>query len=171
MNFTLTNYLTLARYVDFALVLIFIVTIALVLLKAADLYFSKRLFGRVGLLEQTRKGALFGMTEAEHKKLVNRYEEGLEQLDGLMSPLATITALAPFVGLAGTVLHIMDALSKISGAALDISVISGPISTALFSTLMGIASAVVAGAAYNAYLRTIGRISSRCVRMINKAAP
>lgn len=170
MNLETVNYLMLARGLDIGLVLLLILTIALVLIKAVDLYLP-RLYGKKTLTSQIEATALFGMSEGEHRKLAPKLDEGLESLEKGMSLLAVIAATAPFVGLAGTVLHIIHALSKISGAALDISLISGPISTALLSTLLGLVSAVLASVAYNLYQRKLQLIESRCVRLINKVAP
>jgi pilus assembly protein TadC len=171
MNALPLDYLTIARGLDVGLVLLLILTLALVLIKGIDLYWPKRLYGKTPLLAQMKASALFGMTEAEHRKLAFKLDEGLEQLERGMPLLGTVAASAPFIGLAGTVLHIIDALSKISGAALDISLISGPISTALFSTLLGLASAVLASVAYNLYSRKLQLIEGQCQRLINKAAP
>lgn len=165
------DYLTLARGLDIGLVALIALTLALVLVKGIDLYWPKRLYGKQTLLAEVNAKALYGMTEVERKKLTLRTEEGLEELEKGMPLLAIIASAAPFLGLGGTVLHIMDALSKITGAALDISVISGPISTALFSTLLGLISAVVASVAYNLYVRKLQLVESNCLRLIEKAAP
>jgi biopolymer transport protein ExbB/TolQ len=171
MNAVTLDYLIIARGLDIGLVCLFVLTLALVLIKGVDLYWPKKLYGKTPLLAQIKASALFGMTAAEHKKLGFKLDEGLEQLERGMPLLATIAASAPFLGLGGTVLHIIEALSKISGAALDISLISGPISTALFSTLLGLVSAVLASVAYNLYSRKLQLIEGQCLRLINKAAP
>jgi biopolymer transport protein ExbB/TolQ len=171
MNAISLDYLFLARALDICLVLLFAVTLTLVLVKGVDLYWPKKLYGKMPLLAEIKASALFGMTAAEHKKLDFKLDEGLEQLERGMPLLATIASAAPFIGLGGTVLHIIEALSKISGAALDISVITGPISTALFSTLLGLVSAVLASVAYNMYSRKLQVIEGQCTRLINKAAP
>lgn len=170
MNLDTVNYLNLARALDTGLVVLLILTIALVLIKGVDLYLP-RLYGKKPLLAQIEASALFGMTEVEQQKLSPKLFDGIESLERGMTLLAVIAATAPFLGLGGTVLHIIDALSKISGAALDISLISGPISTALLSTLLGLASAVLASVAYNLYLRKLQLIENRGVRIINKVAP
>src|SRR5687768_7330934 len=59
--------------------------------------------------------------------------------------LGTIGALAPFVGLAGTVLGIMDAMSGFEDAEeVRFSMVSGPISDALIATAAGIIVAIEA---------------------------
>ncbi|MGR9087676.1 MAG: MotA/TolQ/ExbB proton channel family protein [Gammaproteobacteria bacterium] len=68
--------------------------------------------------------------------------------------LASIGSTAPFVGLFGTVVGIMNALHDIgqSGSA-SLDVVAGPIGDALVATAVGIAVAVPAVLAYNFFLR------------------
>lgn len=82
-------------------------------------------------------------------------EEFIEKLEGGLTFLAVVASGAPFVGLAGTVIHIMAALAHIKGAALDIAVISGPVAASLQSTLLGLASAIPAAAAYSLLSRRL----------------
>ncbi|MGY6274292.1 MotA/TolQ/ExbB proton channel family protein [Methylomonas sp. MgM2] len=91
------------------------------------------------LLEQ----ALRKQTQEEQKRM----ESGLTML-------ASIGSTAPFVGLFGTVMGIMNGLkdiSKTGSASLD--VVAGPIGDALIATAVGIAVAVPAVLAYNFFLR------------------
>lgn len=62
--------------------------------------------------------------------------------------LSIIASVGPFIGLVGTVMHIIVALQKI-GESADMSVISGPIATALVSTLVGLCAAIPALVVYN----------------------
>ena len=78
----------------------------------------------------------------------------LLRLERGLALLGVIASSAPFIGLMGTVLHIMDALSHI-GTSLDTSIISGPIAVALNSTLVGLASAVPASIAHALFTRRI----------------
>jgi biopolymer transport protein ExbB/biopolymer transport protein TolQ len=67
-----------------------------------------------------------------------------------LSGLATIAATAPFVGLFGTVIGILNAFSNISGAhAVVMKVIAGSISEALLTTAIGLSVAVPAVWCYN----------------------
>jgi len=84
--------------------------------------------------------------------------------------LATIAAVAPFIGLAATVLHIRTALTLIGGATPDTSVIAGPIATALASTLLGLGSAIPAAASYNIFARRIQLTENRARRRLEQAA-
>lgn len=70
--------------------------------------------------------------------------------------LASIGSTAPFVGLFGTVLGIIHALSSIghSGSA-SLEVVAGPIGEALIATAVGIGVAVPAVLAYNYFVRRL----------------
>jgi len=70
--------------------------------------------------------------------------------------LASIGSTAPFVGLFGTVLGIMNAMHNItSSGSTSLDVVAGPIGDALVATAIGIAVAVPAVLAYNFLLRRI----------------
>ena len=90
--------------------------------------------------------------------------EWLEDKERGMSWLASIAAGAPFVGLAGTIGHIIEALSHLSGAGADLSVISGPIAQSLYSTLWGLASALPATLVYNQVAARLQVVENRVRR-------
>ena len=72
--------------------------------------------------------------------------------------LASIGSTAPFVGLFGTVLGIMHAMHEITASgSTSLDVVAGPIGDALVATAIGIAVAVPAVLAYNAFLRLAKR--------------
>jgi len=74
--------------------------------------------------------------------------------------LGTIGALSPFVGLAGTVLGIMDAMSGFEDAEeVRFSMVSGPISDALIATAAGIIVAIEAVIFFNYFAQRSSRIS------------
>lgn len=75
--------------------------------------------------------------------------------------LATVGAIAPFVGLLGTVWGIYHALMGISGAGqVSIDKIAGPVGEALIMTAAGLAVAIPAVLGYNILGRYIGRIEA-----------
>jgi biopolymer transport protein ExbB/TolQ len=125
---------------DFLLLGMAGLTAALILFKAVELY-TPGLFGRKKLEVRVLAGA--------------DLESELEKLESGMVVLATMAATAPFVGLAATVLQIRAALTLVGGAMPDTSVIAGPIATALGATLLGLASAIPAAAAYNLFARRL----------------
>ena len=85
------------------------------------------------------------------RQAVTRESAKLE--DGL-TLLATVGSTAPFVGLLGTVWGIYNALLKIgaSGNA-GIEAVAGPVGEALIMTALGLAVAIPAVIAYNAFNR------------------
>jgi biopolymer transport protein ExbB len=74
-----------------------------------------------------------------------------------MSILATIGAVAPFVGLFGTVWGIMNGFVGISRAhTTNLAVVAPGIAEALLATAFGLAAAIPAVVIYNAFTRSIG---------------
>lgn len=70
---------------------------------------------------------------------------------GRLSGLAVIGKVAPFIGLFGTILHLMAALSTLTTGS-DLASIGGPIGHALKSTLLGLATAIPALIAHDLLL-------------------
>jgi biopolymer transport protein ExbB len=93
------------------------------------------------------------LLERSLRQQLQRERRGLES--GLPI-LASIGSTSPFVGLFGTVLGIIHALTSIgrSGSA-SLEVVAGPIGEALVATAIGIAVAVPAVLAYNFFLRRL----------------
>ena len=74
-----------------------------------------------------------------------------------MSILATIGAVAPFVGLFGTVWGIMNSFVGISRAhTTNLAVVAPGIAEALLATAFGLAAAIPAVVIYNSFTRSIG---------------
>jgi len=75
--------------------------------------------------------------------------------------LATVGAIAPFVGLLGTVLGIYQALIGMASAGqITIERIAGPVGEALVMTAAGLAVAIPAVLAYNVFGHRIGRLEA-----------
>jgi hypothetical protein len=127
----------LISVVDVFLKVLAAATVWLILWKGADLWAPARLLPRPAA----------GDAPALDSWL-SRRERGL-------TLLATFASTAPFVGLAGTILHIIKALGALSGSGGDIAVIAGPISQALTATLWGLASAIPSAAFYNVAVRRV----------------
>ena len=84
-----------------------------------------------------------------HETISRRLDRGLAEL-------GSIGALAPFIGLFGTVWGIMHALTAISASGkASIDVVAGPIGEALAATAIGIAAAVPAVFFYNYFVRRL----------------
>src|SRR5947199_6586596 len=73
--------------------------------------------------------------------------------------LATIGATAPFVGLFGTVVGIINAFSKMATSGGGIASVSAGISEALVTTAFGLFVAIPAGLAYNYFQNRIDRFT------------
>ncbi len=85
------------------------------------------------------------------RREINRVSSRLES--GL-TLLASVGATAPFVGLLGTVWGIYHALDAVSAAGtVQIDKIAGPVGEALIMTALGLAVAIPAVLAYNAFTR------------------
>jgi biopolymer transport protein ExbB len=88
--------------------------------------------------------------EGVERSLVRSSAETTEEMKRGLSGIATIAATAPFVGLFGTVIGILNAFRNIDAThATEIKVIAGPISEALLTTALGLLVAVPAVWCYN----------------------
>ena len=98
-----------------------------------------------------------GKTESQlTRRLRDALHRGLQHLQFGQVVLASIGSTAPFVGLFGTVWGIYHALAGMAAAGgITIDKVSGPIGEALIMTAAGIAVAVPAVLAYNAFGKMI----------------
>ena len=81
-------------------------------------------------------------------------DEETAKLENGLTILATIGATAPFVGLFGTVWGVYHALMKIaSDEGANFASLAGPVGEALIMTGLGLAVAIPAVLAYNAFVR------------------
>lgn len=97
---------------------------------------------------------------------VSDIEALLDKTEGYLLPLSLIATNAVYVGLGATVLHIVDALQKIGAAQADISIVAGPIGVALYATLWGLCSAVLAHISYTVLARSIQRKGNELIRRV-----
>lgn len=102
-------------------------------------------------LNKPELGVRVDLLERSLKQQLQRERKGAET--GLPL-LASIGSTSPFVGLFGTVLGIIHALTAISASgSASLEVVAGPIGEALIATAVGIGVAVPAVLAYNYFLR------------------
>ena len=88
-------------------------------------------------------------------------EQVLRKLQYGQIVLATVGAIAPFVGLLGTVWGIYQALIGMASAGqITIERIAGPVGEALVITAAGLAVAIPAVLAYNVFNHRIGRLEA-----------
>jgi len=79
-----------------------------------------------------------------------------------LSFLATTGSIAPFVGLFGTVVGIMDAFETISQTGMaTIATVGGPIGEALQATAVGLFAAIPAVVAFNYLTARVGRLGEQ----------
>lgn len=97
--------------------------------------------------------------ESIHMALERAAAQEVEGLESGLPFLATTGSVAPFFGLFGTVWGIMDAFLSIGlrGSG-NISVVAPGVAEALITTLAGLAVAIPAVIAYNAYVSRIKEI-------------
>lgn len=89
----------------------------------------------------------------------------VDRLGDRLNILATVGAVAPFVGLLGTVWGIMRSFSGIATAGnSSLAVVAPGIAEALFATAIGLFAAIPAVIAYNRYSHALARIEARFLR-------
>jgi biopolymer transport protein TolQ len=95
-------------------------------------------------------------TERLIRVVVNREEERLSKN---LSLLATISSSAPYIGLLGTVIGIINAFQGLSTTAqLTLSSVAPGISEALVATAVGLLAAIPALIAYNQFSKKLDNL-------------
>jgi biopolymer transport protein TolQ len=88
--------------------------------------------------------------------------EELTKLERNMNWLATAAAVAPFVGLLGTVWGIIDAFQALGNAgSASLRAVAPGISEALFTTALGLFAAIPAAVAYNYFSHALREMGAR----------
>lgn len=86
----------------------------------------------------------------------------LEKVEGGLGFLATAGSAAPFIGLFGTVVGIMNSFTSIAGANnTSLAVVAPGIAEALFATAIGLFVAIPAVIAYNRFSQDLGKFAGR----------
>ena len=86
----------------------------------------------------------------------------LEKVEGGLGFLATAGSSAPFIGLFGTVVGIMNSFTSIAGANnTSLAVVAPGIAEALFATAIGLFVAIPAVIAYNRFSQELMRFTGR----------
>jgi biopolymer transport protein TolQ len=107
---------------------------------------------------QRLSSAMESAVTAETERLANR-----------LNFLATVGAVAPFVGLFGTVWGIMGSFFSIGAQAnSSLAVVAPGISEALFATAIGLFAAIPAVIAYNRFSHRVNRFESRLFRFADR---
>jgi hypothetical protein len=69
-----------------------------------------------------------------------------------LAGLSLLASVSPYIGLFGTVWHIIQALGGIGGGNLNVAAIAQPIGEALYTTLWGLGAAILALVAHRLVL-------------------
>jgi biopolymer transport protein TolQ len=118
-----------------------------------------------GYQEATRqvklRGAIINKVALERSLQMGISEE-ITRLERRMSWLATTATVSPFVGLFGTVLGIIDSFQGLGSAgSASLRAVAPGISEALIATAAGLAAAIPAAIAYNAFGHSIKELGAR----------
>lgn len=116
---------------------------------------------RVISAQQSAGAMLTGMENLE-RTLRKAHDEEVVQMENQLSVLATTGSTAPFIGLLGTVIGIMNSFQDIaqSGSA-SLAVVAPGISEALFATAVGLFAAIPAVIFYNYLINKIKRLENQ----------
>ena len=98
----------------------------------------------------------FDLVDAVNRALERVKERETTNLRRGLGGLATVASAAPFVGLLGTVIGIMNAFSKLSGGG-GMDVVGPGISEALVNTAIGLGVAIPAAMFYNFFTGLVER--------------
>lgn len=129
---------------------------------ASHALFAKAHHAKVGGSKLDDAGALPDFLTRTMRRVI---DEETTRLENGLTVLASIGATAPFVGLFGTVWGVYHALVAIgAGGAGSLEQIAGPVGEALIMTGLGLAVAIPAVLAYNAFVRSnrvlLGRLDA-----------
>ena len=110
------------------------------------------------------------LTEAQGNMLMNRIDRALDSLiaresqrvENGLGVLSVVATASPFIGLFGTVWGIMNAFGAIAASGnTNLATVAPAISEALFATALGLAAAIPAYMAYNAFSIDAGKFTGR----------
>ena len=110
------------------------------------------------------------LTEAQGNMLMSRIDRALDSLiaregqrvENGLGVLSVVATASPFIGLFGTVWGIMNAFGAIAASGnTNRATVAPAISEALFATALGLAAAIPAYMAYNAFSIDAGKFTGR----------
>ena len=110
------------------------------------------------------------LTEAQGNMLMSRIDRALDSLiaregqrvENGLGVLSVVATASPFIGLFGTVWGIMNAFGAIAASGnTNLATVAPAISEALFATALGLAAAIPAYMAYNAFSIDAGKFTGR----------
>ena len=110
------------------------------------------------------------LTESQGNMLMSRIDRALDSLiaregqrvENGLGVLSVVATSSPFIGLFGTVWGIMNAFGAIAASGnTNLATVAPAISEALFATALGLAAAIPAYMAYNAFSIDAGKFTGR----------
>jgi biopolymer transport protein TolQ len=108
------------------------------------------------------KNAAGSVLQFVHRALSSAIAREMERMEARLLFLATVGAVAPFVGLFGTVWGIMNSFQAIAMTRdTNLAVVAPGIAEALFATGLGLLAAIPAVIAYNKFSSDLGRFGAR----------
>ncbi|WP_192898733.1 protein TolQ [Crenalkalicoccus roseus] len=103
-----------------------------------------------------------GLKERVERAMGVTVQREMERMERWMTFLASVGAVAPFVGLFGTVWGIMNSFAAIAGMQnTNLAVVAPGIAEALFATAIGLVAAIPAVIAYNKISSDLARFAAR----------
>ncbi|GMG83529.1 hypothetical protein LNKW23_27420 [Paralimibaculum aggregatum] len=133
----------------------------------------ERVEGRRGIAPRLAGATILGLAEGRseprlREEVTIRTADRLEAMRSWLRPLEVIGAIAPLMGLFGTVLGMIDAFAALeqAGSRVDPAVLSGGIWEALLTTAVGLAVAIPALLAANWFERRVERAEMACDSLI-----
>jgi biopolymer transport protein TolQ len=121
--------------------------------------------------KSTKQGKFdkFGTSQRVALAMEGKIAEEADGLAARLNFLATTGAVAPFVGLFGTVWGIMNSFFQIGQQQnSSLAVVAPGISEALFATAIGLFAAIPAVIAYNRYSHSVNTLEARLQRFADK---
>ncbi len=110
----------------------------------------------------------YPLNRRDEEALGRAAKRELIRLERFLPYIATIGAVSVFIGLFGTVIHIIDAFQKLGGAGSGgMGAIGPPLARALVATAMGIFVAVPAVFAYNIFQHSLNSIADSLEMVIS----
>lgn len=111
---------------------------------------------------ETGGGLIAGASQRIDRAMGVAVERETQKMESWMGFLASVGAIAPFVGLFGTVWGIKNSFEEIAvSQSTNLAVVAPGIAEALLATALGLVAAIPAVVAYNALSDRLGRLSGR----------
>ena len=125
----------------------------------------------VSTLQDWREARARGaMTDTQGSMLIARIDRALDsviaresqKIENGLGVLSVVATASPFIGLFGTVWGIMNAFDRIAAAGnTNLTTVAPAIAEALFATAIGLAAAIPAYIAFNAFSVSAGKFTGR----------